>query len=120
MSQIVAGLGFILLAGWLLMSWIPSKRPLSELEQIELVTRAVSDFELSRLEEWRLSPKGYRYATFGAIFVGLLGLASVVQGATWRTHKEVKCGKCKMLVVGKKVSLAWSARGGNTWPRFDG
>lgn len=65
-------------------SWLPSKRPLTEAEAVAYVAREVARGNVEVASEWRLNPKVYAWGYLIAAGIGVLGVAGIVRGATYR------------------------------------
>ena len=102
-GNIVVGAMLAILATWLLLSWIPSKKPWTTAELAEIASRVVTQLEFSKLDEWRLKPEMYRPAYAAALALLALGLTMASRGATWRDRKEVTCRRGHGRVIGKKA-----------------
>jgi hypothetical protein len=82
------GIALIAFSLWLVFSWIPSKRPLTDAEAAVYVARAAVDGNISALREWRLKPTIYPWAYVIAILVGIWGVSGTVRGATHRPRRR--------------------------------
>jgi hypothetical protein len=76
--SVAVGVALVVLAAWLLFSWIPGKKPLSEAEAVAFLAAGGSP------SEWRLAPGIYPWAYVIAALVGLAGITRVVHGLTYR------------------------------------
>lgn len=82
--RIAFGVAMCLVSGWLLLGWIPSKKPMDEAETAAYVLREASRGNLGIASEWRLKPKAYVWANILAAGLGIWGLSGVIRGATYR------------------------------------
>ncbi len=82
--KIAFGVAFCLLSLWLMFSWLPSKKPLSDAEAVVYVTREVARGNVGAIDEWRLNPKIYPWAYLIAAAIGVWGVSGIVRGATYR------------------------------------
>jgi hypothetical protein len=80
-------------SAWLLFSFIPSKKPLSEVEALAYVTQGAAQGDLSRAGEWRLKPNVYPWAYVIAVLIGVWGITKVVNGATHRERPKAPRGR---------------------------
>jgi hypothetical protein len=69
---------------WLVFSFIPSKRPLSEVEAAVYVARAALDGDVEKINEWRFKPNVYPWAYVIGALIGMWGVSMTVRGATHR------------------------------------
>jgi hypothetical protein len=84
---IAGGIALAMVSLWLIFSFIPSKRPMSEAEQVVYLARAALDGDVAALEGWRLTPAFYPVAFVIAALIGVVGVASIVGGATHRPRR---------------------------------
>lgn len=82
--KIAFGVARTLLAAWLMLSWLPSKRPMSEAEQVTYAAAQLARGNIDVVNEWRLKPKAYVYGYLIAAGLGIWGVAGIVRGATYR------------------------------------
>lgn len=82
--KIAFGVAFCVLSCWLLFSWIPSKRPMTEVEATAYVAQQLARGNVGALNEWRLNPTVYPWAYVVAALIGVWGVSGVVRGATYR------------------------------------
>lgn len=106
--SIVIGLALAGLGAWLIASWIPDHRPMSESEQVAFGIRCAKDavYEargLDCLDHKMLNPQIYLWAYAVAALIGLVGFKQIIDGATYRGYREVTCHRCKTRIVGKKT-----------------
>lgn len=105
--SIAIGLALVGLAIWLIASWIPDHRPMSQSEQVAFGLRcakhAFETLDPACVGHRMLNPEIYPWAYLIAALIGLVGLKQIIDGATYRAFREVVCHRCKTKVVGKKI-----------------
>jgi hypothetical protein len=105
--SIAIGLALGGLAIWLITSWIPAHRPMSESEQLAFGIRcakhAFETLDADCTDHHMLNPEIYPWAYLVAALIGLVGLKQIIDGATYRAFREVVCHRCRTKVVGKKT-----------------
>lgn len=102
-GRIVLGILLTVLGIWMLVSFLPEHRPISD----EEVARAIANRSLEGVGSlsWRLKPNAYNLGYVLALVFVAGGLGEVVSGMVARDHQEVRCGRCATTVVAKKVSF---------------
>lgn len=88
--KIALGVGLCVLSLWLLFSWLPSKRPMTETEAAAYVADKLAKRDLSVTREWRLRPNIYPYAYVVAAGLGLWGVTGIVRGASHRPRRRAR------------------------------
>jgi hypothetical protein len=101
-GQIVFGVLLLILGGWLLSSWLPAHRPMSDVQQLAYVVDGVRNLE-DRTDHWMLKEPPYLALQCVAVLLVLAGIEQVITGALYRAHKRVMCRRCRVEVIGKKT-----------------
>jgi hypothetical protein len=100
-STIAFGLALVGLGVFLLFVWIPSHRPMDEVEQLNNLFEHVQRLQIPA-DHWMFKPWFYPLALLTAGLLTVFGISRVISGATYRAYKQVSCRRCKTMVIAKK------------------
>ena len=99
---LLAGLG-----AWLLLSFLPARKPLTEPERVRISHQAGVDENA-----WRFPPMLYQVAQGGAALYVSLGFLIAVRGLFFRRRVEIACRRCRRMVVAERRALALRCESG--------
>jgi len=102
LGLLLAGLG-----AWLLLSFLPSRKPLTEPERVRISHQAGVDEGA-----WRFPPVLYQAAQGAAALYVSLGFLVAVRGLFFRRRVEVNCRRCQRAVVAERRALALRCESG--------
>ena len=106
--RIAAGLLLAGLGAWLLLSFLPSRKPLTETERDHISRQAGVDENA-----WRFPQPIYPAAQGGAALYVSLGFLIAVRGLVFRRRIEVHCKRCGRPVVAERRALALRCESGS-------
>ncbi|HYU15953.1 MAG TPA: hypothetical protein VEL05_07780, partial [Candidatus Acidoferrum sp.] len=105
--RIAAGLLLAGLGAWLLLSFLPDKKPLTEPERVRISRQAGVDEHA-----WRFPPPLYTAAQGGAALYVSLGFLIAVRGLFFRRRIEVACRRCQRTVIAERRALVLRCESG--------
>jgi hypothetical protein len=87
--RVVLGLLIVGLGAWLLLSFLPERKPLTQAERARVNQQAGVD-----ADAWRFDRVGYQAARGGAALYLTLGALVALRGLTFRRRVETQCRRC--------------------------
>jgi hypothetical protein len=105
--RIAAGLLLAGLGAWFLLSFLPGRKPLNEVERARVSRQAGVDEHA-----WRFPPPLHRAAQGAAALYVSLGFLIAVRGLFFRRRIEVSCRRCQRVVMAERTTVALRCESG--------
>ena len=93
---LIAGLGV-----WLVLSFLPDRKPLTAAERARVEKQAGID-----ADAWRFGPSGYMAARGGAALYITIGVLVALRGLLYRRRIETPCRRCGRTVLAERSGLS--------------
>ena len=105
--RIALGLFIAALGAWLIISYLPDRRPVTAAEQARLERQAGVDSTA-----WRFSRPAYQVARGAAGLYLTVGFLVALRGLLFRRRVEVSCSRCGRPVVAERSGFTMRCEGG--------
>jgi hypothetical protein len=105
--RIVSGLLLAGLGAWLLLIFLPGRKPISEPERARISQQAGVDEHA-----WRFPPPLYQAAQGAAALYVSLGFLISVRGLFFRRRIELSCKRCQRVVMAERSALTMRCESG--------
>ena len=100
LPRIVLGLLIAALGAWLVLSFLPDRKPLNAAERAKVEKQAGIDSDA-----WRFDQTGYMAARGGAALYLTIGVLVALRGLFYRRRVEKSCRRCGRVVLAERSGL---------------
>ena len=107
LPRIVLGILIAALGAWLVLSFLPDRKPLTAAERARVETQAGLDSNA-----WRFGQAGYMAARGGAALYLTIGILVALRGLMYRRRIETACRQCGRTVMAERSGLSLRCEGG--------
>lgn len=107
LPRIVLGLLIAALGAWLVLSFLPDRKPLTTAERARVEKQAGLDSNA-----WRFGSAGYMAARGGAALYVTIGILVALRGLFYRRRIETACRRCGRTVMAERSGLSLRCEGG--------
>lgn len=101
LPRIVLGILIAALGAWLVLSFLPDRKPLTAAERARVEKQAGID-----AEAWRFRPTGYKAARGAAALYVTIGILVALRGLLYRRRLETHCRRCGRTVLAERSGLS--------------
>jgi hypothetical protein len=101
LPRIVLGILIAALGAWLVLSFLPDRKPLTAAERARVEKQAGIDSDA-----WRFSQVGYMAARGGAALYLTIGILVALRGLVYRRRIETACRRCGRTVLAERTGLS--------------
>jgi hypothetical protein len=95
--QIAVGVALVVLSAWMIGSWLPAHKPMTDVGAAMNVVDGWRNWE-DRMGHRVIKESWYPWLYILAAGIGLTGIVQVVRGATFRRFRESHCRRCNAMV----------------------
>jgi hypothetical protein len=107
LPRIVLGILIAALGAWLVLSFLPDRKPLTAAERARVEKQAGLDSSA-----WRFGQAGYMAARGGAALYLTIGILVALRGLLYRRRIETGCRRCGRRVMAERSGLSLRCEGG--------
>ena len=107
LPRIVLGILIAALGAWLVLSFLPDRKPLTAAERAKVEKQAGIDSDA-----WRFDQTGYMAARGGAALYLTIGVLVALRGLFYRRRIETSCRRCGRVVLAERSGLSLRCDGG--------
>ncbi len=107
LPRIVLGILIAALGAWLVLSFLPDRKPLTAAERARVEKQAGLDSNA-----WRFDEVGYMAARGGAALYFTIGILVALRGLFYRRRIETPCRRCGRTVMAERSGLGLRCEGG--------
>ena len=101
LPRVVLGILIAALGAWLVLSFLPDRKPLTAAERARVEKQAGIDSDA-----WRFSQVGYMAARGGAALYLTIGILVALRGLVYRRRIETACRRCGRTVLAERSGLS--------------
>ena len=107
LPRVVLGILIAALGAWLVLSFLPDRKPLTTAERAKVEKQAGLDSNA-----WRFGGGGYMAARGGAALYITIGILVALRGLFFRRRLETDCRRCGRRVTAERSGLSLRCEGG--------
>lgn len=107
LPRVVLGILIAALGAWLVLSFLPDRKPLTTAERAKVEKQAGLDSNA-----WRFGSGGYMAARGGAALYITIGILVALRGLFFRRRIETDCRRCGRRVMAERSGLSLRCEGG--------